>query len=47
MQLETTLGTNTIDRNKICTLICLTKRRYDEFFENNMGNIKKNLARNQ
>ena len=35
-------------RNKICTLIRLSKRRYyDTFFENNMGNMKRNLARNQ
>ena len=35
-------------RNKICTLIRLSKRRYyDTFFENNMGNMKRNPARNQ
>ena len=29
-------------RNKICTLIRLSKKRYyDTFFENNMGNMKK------
>ena len=35
-------------RNKICTLIGLSKKRYyDTFFENNMGNMKKTLARNK
>ena len=34
-------------RNKICTVIHLSKRRYyDTFFENNMSNMT-NLARNQ
>ena len=35
-------------RNKVCTLIRVSKRRYcDTFFENNMANMKKNLAKNQ
>ena len=35
-------------RNKICTLIRFSKRRYyDTFFQNNMANMKKNLERNQ
>ena len=34
-------------RNKICTLICLSKMRYyDAFFENNMDNMK-NPGKNQ
>ena len=38
MHLEMKLGTY---RNKICTLICLSERRYyDTFLENNMVNMK-------